>query len=51
MAIVELENVRKVSTLGKAEVHAVRGVTFSIEKGDFASIVGPSGSGKSTILT
>ncbi|NLL42595.1 MAG: ABC transporter ATP-binding protein [Firmicutes bacterium] len=50
MAIVELENVRKVYTLGKAEVHAVRGVTFSIEKGDFASIVGPSGSGKSTIL-
>lgn len=50
MAIVELENVKKVYTLGKAEVHAVRGVTFSIEKGDFASIVGPSGSGKSTIL-
>ncbi len=50
MAIVELENVKKVYTLGKAEVHAVRGVTFTIEKGDFASIVGPSGSGKSTIL-
>src|SRR5690554_6109075 len=50
MAIVELESVKKVYTLGKAEVHAVRGVTFSIEKGDFASIVGPSGSGKSTIL-
>ncbi|NMB00781.1 MAG: ABC transporter ATP-binding protein [Firmicutes bacterium] len=50
MAIVELENVRKVYTLGKAEVHALRGVTFSIEKGDFASIIGPSGSGKSTIL-
>ena len=50
MGIVELHNVRKVYTLGKAEVHAVRGVTFSIEKGDFASIVGPSGSGKSTIL-
>ena len=50
MGIVELENVKKVYTLGKAEVHAVRGVTFSIEKGDFASIVGPSGSGKSTIL-
>lgn len=50
MAIVELANVKKVYTLGKAEVHAVRGVTFSIERGDFASIVGPSGSGKSTIL-
>ncbi|HBG00006.1 MAG TPA: ABC transporter [Firmicutes bacterium] len=50
MAIVELENVKRVYTLGKAEVHALRGVTFAIEKGDFASIVGPSGSGKSTIL-
>lgn len=50
MAIVRLENVKKVYSLGKAEVQAVRGVSFSIEKGDFASIVGPSGSGKSTIL-
>ena len=50
MDIVQLENVTKVYTLGKAEVHALRGVTFSIEKGDFASIIGPSGSGKSTIL-
>lgn len=50
MAIIQLENVKKIYTLGKTEVHAVRGVSFSIEKGDFASIVGPSGSGKSTIL-
>ncbi|HAN95653.1 MAG: ABC transporter ATP-binding protein [Limnochordia bacterium] len=50
MAIVELENVRKIYYLGKTEVHALRGVSFSIEKGDFVSIVGPSGSGKSTIL-
>ncbi|NLJ81177.1 MAG: ABC transporter ATP-binding protein [Firmicutes bacterium] len=50
MAIVELEKVTRVYTLGKAEVHALRGVTFAIEKGDFATIIGPSGSGKSTIL-
>lgn len=50
MAIIQLENVKKIYSLGKTEVHAVRGVSFSIEKGDFASIVGPSGSGKSTIL-
>ena len=50
MAIVELENVHKIYYLGKAEVHALRGVTFDIERGDFVSIVGPSGSGKSTIL-
>ena len=50
MAIVELTDVRKVYPLGKTEVHAVKGVSFQIEAGDFVSIAGPSGSGKSTIL-
>jgi putative ABC transport system ATP-binding protein len=50
MAIVELADVRKVYPLGKTEVHAVRGVSFTIEKGDFISLAGPSGSGKTTIL-
>lgn len=50
MDIVKLENVRKVYALGKTEVVALKGVSFSIEKGDFISIAGPSGSGKSTIL-
>ncbi len=50
MVIVELQNVRKVYPLGKVEVEAVKGVSFSIEKGDFISIAGPSGSGKTTIL-
>ncbi len=50
MAIVRLTDVRKVYPLGKTEVHAVKGVTFGIEKGDFISIAGPSGSGKTTIL-
>ena len=48
--IVELEQVTKDYPLGKTEVHAVRGVSFSIARGDFISIAGPSGSGKSTIL-
>lgn len=48
--IVELVDVKKVYPLGKTEVHAVRGVSFNVEKGDFISITGPSGSGKSTIL-
>lgn len=50
MAIVRLEDVVKIYPLGKTEVHAVKGVSFTIEKGEFISIVGPSGSGKSTIL-
>jgi putative ABC transport system ATP-binding protein len=50
MAIVNLKNVEKTYPLGKTEVKAVKGVNFSIEKGDFISIAGPSGSGKTTIL-
>jgi putative ABC transport system ATP-binding protein len=50
MAIVELDGVHKIYPLGKTEVHAVKGVSFDIEQGDFISIAGPSGSGKSTIL-
>ena len=50
MGIIELKDVHKVYPLGKVEVPAVKGVTFSIEKGDFVSIAGPSGAGKSTIL-
>ena len=51
MAIVQLTEVNKIYPLGKTEVHALKDITFNIEKGDFASISGPSGSGKSTILT
>lgn len=50
MGIVEIKDVRKHYQLGKVEVPAVKGVSFSIEKGDFISIAGPSGSGKTTIL-
>ncbi|HEY9055047.1 MAG TPA: ABC transporter ATP-binding protein [Rectinemataceae bacterium] len=50
MPIIELKEVKKTYPLGKVEVHAVKGVSFAIEKGDFISIAGPSGSGKSTIL-
>lgn len=50
MAIVSLKDVQKIYPLGKTEVHAVKGVSFDIARGDFISIAGPSGSGKSTIL-
>ena len=50
MTAVSLADVRKIYPLGKTEVHAVNGVSFEIDEGDFVSIAGPSGSGKTTIL-
>ena len=50
MAVVSLRDVHKFYPLGKERIEAVRGVSFNIEKGEFAAISGPSGSGKSTIL-
>lgn len=50
MHIIEMQGVKKDYPLGKTKVHALRGVDFSVEKGDFLSIIGPSGSGKTTLL-
>jgi len=50
MSIVKINNVHKKYVLGKTEVHAVRGISLSVEKGEFLSVVGPSGSGKTTLL-
>jgi len=48
--VIQVENVHKSYDLGEAFVHALRGVSFSIEVGEFVSIMGPSGSGKSTLM-
>lgn len=50
MAVVSLKDVHKFYQLGREKIEAVKGVSFSVEKGEFAAISGPSGSGKSTIL-
>jgi putative ABC transport system ATP-binding protein len=50
MPIAKMENVVKNYHVGKVEVPALRGVSLSIEEGEFTSIAGPSGSGKTTML-
>ena len=50
MSLVTAENLEKIYQAGEVTVHAIRGVSFTIEPGAFVSFVGPSGSGKSTLL-
>ncbi len=50
MAFVELIDVEKSYQMGDVTIHASDGMSFEIEKGEFAVIVGPSGAGKTTVL-
>ena len=50
MTICEINQVTKTYGKGASEVHAIKGVSLTIEAGEFTAFVGPSGSGKTTLL-
>ncbi|HRF97866.1 MAG TPA: ABC transporter ATP-binding protein [Aggregatilineales bacterium] len=48
--VLDVQDVKKDLQMGEVTVHALRGVTMKVKRGDFLGIIGPSGSGKSTLL-